>query len=48
LRQALTLNAARLRKDPKALDLQLNLQKDPRFEAIRQMPEFKQLTGSAP
>jgi thioredoxin-like negative regulator of GroEL len=43
LRQALDLSAARLRQDPKALDLMLELQKDQRFGPLRQTAEFQEL-----
>jgi tetratricopeptide (TPR) repeat protein len=43
LRQALDLNAARLRQDPKARDLRVEISKDPRFGPLRQTAEFQGL-----
>ena len=45
LRQALDLSAKRLKLEPKARDLQGALAQDPRFDALRQTPEFKLLTA---
>jgi tetratricopeptide (TPR) repeat protein len=45
LRQALKLNAERHFRDPKARDLLAELQQDPRFAAIRSLPEFRELTS---
>jgi tetratricopeptide (TPR) repeat protein len=45
LRRALQLSAARHLQDPKAKDLLQELQNDPRFNALRQNPEFKELSG---
>lgn len=45
LRKALELNDARLRADPKAKNLRIELQADPRFQNVRNMAEFKQLAG---
>jgi hypothetical protein len=44
LRSALNLGAQRLKQDPKAKNLLEAAQKDPRFAALRQNPEFQQLT----
>ncbi|HTL18468.1 MAG TPA: tetratricopeptide repeat protein, partial [Patescibacteria group bacterium] len=43
LRQALKLSAARLTRDPRARNLSAELQRDPRFNAVRSLPEFKDL-----
>jgi tetratricopeptide (TPR) repeat protein len=45
LRRALDLSAQRLKQDPKAHDLQAVARQDSRFDSLRQMPEFKQLTA---
>ena len=44
LRQALTLSAERKAKDPKSADLTAQVEKDGRFAAVRQLPEYKQIT----
>jgi thioredoxin-like negative regulator of GroEL len=44
LRQALKLGAERRIRDPKARDLLAEVQQDPRFQAIRPLPEFRELT----
>src|SRR6185369_6758239 len=41
LRRALTLGAERRLHDPQARDLLAEVQQDPRFVAIRSLPEFK-------
>src|SRR5262249_14806129 len=46
LRHALDLSAQRHKQDPKARDLVGDVQKDGRFAALRQTPEFKQVIGS--
>jgi tetratricopeptide (TPR) repeat protein len=43
LTQALTLNAKRLQRDPKAADLLPSARKDERFVFLRQTPEFQKL-----
>jgi tetratricopeptide (TPR) repeat protein len=48
LRQALTLGAERRLHDPQARDLLAEVQQDPRFVAIRSLPEFKALVGGKP
>ena len=45
LRQALELSAQRRLHDPKARDLQAELQQDPRFNGLRALPDFKALSG---
>ncbi|HEY5915224.1 MAG TPA: hypothetical protein VJA21_31915, partial [Verrucomicrobiae bacterium] len=45
LRQALALNTARLRQNPKAKNLWEELPKDPRFNPLRRSPEFKSLVA---
>ena len=45
LRRALQLSAARRPQDPKAKDLLQELQNDPRFNALRQNPEFREMSG---
>ncbi|HEV2394518.1 MAG TPA: tetratricopeptide repeat protein [Verrucomicrobiae bacterium] len=44
LRQAITLSNQRLKQDPKARDLRAEAAKDPRFAALRDNPQFKELT----
>jgi Flp pilus assembly protein TadD len=46
LRQALKMSAERKVRDPKARDLLAEVQSDPRFNAMRTLPEFKALTSS--
>jgi tetratricopeptide (TPR) repeat protein len=48
LRQALQLNAEQRLRDPKARDLLAELQRDPRFNALRALPEFKALANGKP
>jgi thioredoxin-like negative regulator of GroEL len=43
--QALALSAARRQRDPSARDLSAEVRRDPRFNALRAMPEFKKMTG---
>ena len=45
LKHALDLNAQRLKQNPNSPNLINNAQTDPRFAALRQSPEFKQMTG---
>jgi beta-lactamase regulating signal transducer with metallopeptidase domain len=45
LQQALTLNAARLKKDPNAEDIQAGLKKDPRFVSLRANADFQKLVA---
>jgi Flp pilus assembly protein TadD len=45
LRQALKLSTARRARDPKARDLLAELQHDPRFSALRSLPEFQSLAA---
>jgi len=45
LRQSLTRSRQRLEKNPGALNLYSNAETDPRFTALRQLPEFQQLLG---
>jgi tetratricopeptide (TPR) repeat protein len=45
LRQALKMSAERKTRDPRARDLLAELQADPRFNALRPLPEFKALTS---
>ena len=45
LKQALELSAARLQLDPKVHDLLESVRKDPRFDPLRQAPEFEKLVG---
>ena len=44
LSQALKLSAARLTTDPKAKNLLIEIQTDPRFNSVRHTPEFQDLT----
>jgi tetratricopeptide (TPR) repeat protein len=46
LRKALELSDKRRTTDPKARDLRVEAQTDPKFGPLRQTPEFKQLTGA--
>jgi thioredoxin-like negative regulator of GroEL len=48
LRQAFDLSAKRLHLNPKAKDLLLEAQRDPRFTPLQQLPEFKQLASPKP
>jgi len=43
LRRALSLNAERLKRDPKAKDLTAQIRNDSRFAPVREAPEFKPL-----
>jgi tetratricopeptide (TPR) repeat protein len=43
LEQALTLSTKRREQDPKARDLRTEVMRDPRFNVLRQMPEFQKL-----
>jgi tetratricopeptide (TPR) repeat protein len=43
LRIAMDLNAKRLRRDPKAGDLAATNRSDPRFDALRSLPEFQKI-----
>jgi hypothetical protein len=43
LRIALDLNAKRLQRDPKAGDLAATNRSDPRFDALRSLPEFQKI-----
>jgi len=45
LRQAFSLSAARSKQDPKARDLYVEIQTDHRFDSLRSMAEFMQLTN---
>jgi tetratricopeptide (TPR) repeat protein len=45
LRQALKMSAERKTRDPRARDLLAELQADPRFNALRPLPEFKALSS---
>jgi len=47
LRQALKLSAARLTTDPKAKNLLIEIQTDPRFNSVRHTPEFQDLTRAS-
>lgn len=46
LKQALEASSKRLAQDPKARDLRNELKQDPRFAAMRALPEFQKLTQS--
>ena len=46
LKKCVALNQARLARDPKALDLMKNVMNDQRFVNLRQLPQFKQVTGA--
>jgi hypothetical protein len=46
LKKCVALNQARLARDPKALDLLKNVTNDQRFVNLRQLPQFKQVTGA--
>ncbi|HYG33191.1 MAG TPA: hypothetical protein VEC99_00315, partial [Clostridia bacterium] len=50
LAEALRLNATRLQQNPKARNLLADVQRDPRFNSLRKLPEFQQLInpGQAP
>ncbi len=43
LRRALDLSAQRLKSNPTARDLLLEARKDPRFDPLRNQPEFQKL-----
>jgi tetratricopeptide (TPR) repeat protein len=43
LRIAMDLNAKRLQQDPKASDLAATNRSDPRFDALRRLPEFQKI-----
>ena len=43
LRIAMDLNAKRLQLDPKASDLAATNRLDPRFDALRRLPEFQKI-----
>ena len=45
LLRAIELSTQRLKQDPKARDLQAAALQDSRFDSLRQLPEFKQLTA---
>jgi hypothetical protein len=45
LRQSLKLSAERRARDSNGRDLLAELQHDPRFAAIRSLPEFRSLAG---
>ena len=45
LRQALKMSADRKTRDPRARDLLAEVRTDPRFNALRTLPEFKALIG---
>jgi tetratricopeptide (TPR) repeat protein len=46
LRTAMDLNAKRLARDPKASDLAATNRTDPRFDALRTLPEFQKIVPS--
>ncbi|HKI69582.1 MAG TPA: DUF2723 domain-containing protein, partial [Verrucomicrobiae bacterium] len=46
LKQAMALNASRLSTNHSARDLKAELAKDKRFDSLRSLPEFKQITGA--
>jgi tetratricopeptide (TPR) repeat protein len=48
LRQAIQLSNQRLVRDPKARNLLVEARKDGKFNAIQQLPEFKQLVSAPP
>jgi hypothetical protein len=43
LRVAMDLNAKRLHSDPRASDLAATNRSDPRFDALRSLPEFQKI-----
>jgi thioredoxin-like negative regulator of GroEL len=47
LRQSFSLSTARSKQDPKARDLYVEIQTDQRFDSLRNMAEFMQLTNRA-
>ena len=46
LRIAMDLNAKRLARDPKAGDLAATNRDDPRFNALRNLPEYQKIVPS--
>jgi thioredoxin-like negative regulator of GroEL len=46
LQQAVDLSSQRLQQDPKARNLAAEAQKDQRFAAVKESPEFKKLVGA--
>ena len=46
LKRALSLSAERRLRDPKARDLAAEVRQDPRFGAVRGLPEFRSITGA--
>src|SRR5204862_7419299 len=46
LKQALALSAERLKVNPQAENLALNVAKDPRFASLQTLPEFQQLLAT--
>ena len=46
LKNALETSSNRLARDPKSRDLRTELKQDPRFSALRTLPEFQKLTQS--